>query len=1129
MMTDKKEGVKPPRRPGQIEEGPRVPRAGQRRAAVGMAAAARARAAQTRLDPASTAAKRTPRLATEHIAALTWAVGLLHSQGVRLDRARLLSVLDPLLASLARNRCERLRSPQLRPQTVALLLKGLAQLHHRPADGQLLPGLAAWVVDHSSSMNARDVVMVLHSCCSLGQAPPDLVNSLASRAAHIPRTFTPHAIATLLRCLATAPPDTLEGAVTLSPSPSSSSSSPSSSSSSSPSPSSSSSSPSSSSSSLSPSSSSFSLSSSSSSSSSSLSSSPSPNTPAGPLAGAVAAAGGPSPDRGSYPTGPTASAPGSLTEAATTSPEQAAGTAAAAGQGAVPVLLQGPPRPTSIPPRQAALKDLNIVPSIVACYGLGAVDGRSQSGHLHFFLEQDLSFKEALCAGIAPQLSLMQPSELGDIARALSLMGPALLRPKPSPTGSPLHPTPDASNTSPSAGRAATHTSLAPPYHPSCHPASSPTSADHPPPAAGTARLPPWLASLIQLLCDKAERDLAKLQPLQLAAVLGMSTALRQPHPGLLSAVAHGILAPLQLDSALPPVAAAAFMRALAMGESDGVRLDGDDAAMARALSSEAPRHVPRGALGPLPVTTSLPEWQRVRGHDVGRMAVSRLKQLYTAPGRLGSAGPEDLAALAEALAALGDADQQLLQAVARRAEEVLLPPTVVMVASPTPPVASADDPQLSVQLIDEGGTTSSSLAMPSVPDYSIGPEGDAEQAAMQHTVFDATQLHRLMFSIGQLGLAQGGTQLAAAAARHLHDVILSAGEATAGYQGQRRRLRPGATLPDGGVEPEVLATVVDVLHLCRQHGVDDSRAASAAARAYVSACPSAWSKLPFPSEALSVLATCDQGFSTGFKSAEEEVLPISSTASGLQPSWRVSQAQFVVERGRERVKAAHGQALAAAPLDGNRLGHLLSLCRATDTADASFMRAVAGHVLAVVPGQVLSGEVGGSRVGEDAARVPSVRAEARQLGPQALVQCFAALADHAKACASQPSKASGSVAGTGNVPVAVGRALRVLVQALPATLAMCSREDLQTVRSAIEVLRERPDPAAKAAADVEGVNMGGLLGTFSSLTSALVNKRASSAGNDEAPGAQALLVEDMDKAHLDALEKVVRSASSRH
>ncbi|GFH31939.1 FAST kinase-like protein, subdomain 1, partial [Haematococcus lacustris] len=89
---------------------------------------------------------------------------------------------------------------------------GLAQLHHRPADGQLLPGLAAWVVDHSSSMNARDVVMVLHSCCSLGQAPPDLVNSLASRAAHIPRTFTPHAIATLLRCLATAPPDTLEGA-----------------------------------------------------------------------------------------------------------------------------------------------------------------------------------------------------------------------------------------------------------------------------------------------------------------------------------------------------------------------------------------------------------------------------------------------------------------------------------------------------------------------------------------------------------------------------------------------------------------------------------------------------------------------------------------------------------------------------------------------------------------------------------------------------------------------------------------------------------------------------------------------------------------------------------------------------
>ncbi|KAL6748003.1 hypothetical protein V8C86DRAFT_1209470 [Haematococcus lacustris] len=104
MMTDKKEGVKPPRRPGQIEEGPRVPRAGQRRAAVGMAAAARARAAQTRLDPASTAAKRTPRLATEHIAALTWAVGLLHSQGVRLDRARLLSVLDPLLASLARNR-----------------------------------------------------------------------------------------------------------------------------------------------------------------------------------------------------------------------------------------------------------------------------------------------------------------------------------------------------------------------------------------------------------------------------------------------------------------------------------------------------------------------------------------------------------------------------------------------------------------------------------------------------------------------------------------------------------------------------------------------------------------------------------------------------------------------------------------------------------------------------------------------------------------------------------------------------------------------------------------------------------------------------------------------------------------
>ncbi|GFH32222.1 hypothetical protein HaLaN_31408, partial [Haematococcus lacustris] len=129
--------------------------------------------------------------------------------------------------------------------------------------------------------------------------------------------------------------------------------------------------------------------------------------------GRLAAAGGPSPDRGSYPTDPTASAPGSLTEAATHSTEEPAGTAAAAGQGAVPVLLQGPPRPTSIPPRHAALKhysvpwprccgccmaplpfrELNTVPSTVACYGLGVVDGQSQSGHLQSLLSRACSLE----------------------------------------------------------------------------------------------------------------------------------------------------------------------------------------------------------------------------------------------------------------------------------------------------------------------------------------------------------------------------------------------------------------------------------------------------------------------------------------------------------------------------------------------------------------------------------------------------------------------------------------------------------------------------------------------------------------------------------------------------------------
>jgi hypothetical protein len=101
-----------------------------------------------------------------------WALGMLRSMGVPMDQRQIRGVTEELMSLLSHNNYEPLRVHAC-PMDVAMLLKGLAQLKHRPRDRKLLPELARFAETHAQSFSAQDIqvggeVAVARHCSQLG-------------------------------------------------------------------------------------------------------------------------------------------------------------------------------------------------------------------------------------------------------------------------------------------------------------------------------------------------------------------------------------------------------------------------------------------------------------------------------------------------------------------------------------------------------------------------------------------------------------------------------------------------------------------------------------------------------------------------------------------------------------------------------------------------------------------------------------------------------------------------------------------------------------------------------------------------------------------------------------------------
>lgn len=233
----------------------------------------------------------------------------------------------------------------------------------------------------------------------------------------------------------------------------------------------------------------------------------------------------------------------------------------------------------------------------------------------------------ALAGGVAPQLVLLSPQDLATLGLALGRLGSAW---------------------------------------------------DHAGNAAGELQpvpLPRWLSALTGLLCDKAARDLSRLHPTQLSAVLHMVAKLRLQPGGLLTAVAQGIVSEPTLDPHLNPMVGATVLQALApLVRNPSAAAATDPDAVAAAVA-----------------------------------AVGRVKGVYAAPGGLKHATPSGVASLCTALATLKDTDAQLATALAAQTRNLLSAHwdprrTSTSTQPEKTPTAAADSPTA-------GGTTTTQAA----------------------------------------------------------------------------------------------------------------------------------------------------------------------------------------------------------------------------------------------------------------------------------------------------------------------------------------------------------------------------------------------------------------------------------
>jgi hypothetical protein len=96
-----------------------------------------------------------------------WALGTLRAMGVPMDLRQVKGVTEELLSLLSHKNYEPLRVHAC-PMDVAMLLKGLSLLKHRPKDKGLLPALARFAETHASSFTAQDIQVSKSWCLMLG-------------------------------------------------------------------------------------------------------------------------------------------------------------------------------------------------------------------------------------------------------------------------------------------------------------------------------------------------------------------------------------------------------------------------------------------------------------------------------------------------------------------------------------------------------------------------------------------------------------------------------------------------------------------------------------------------------------------------------------------------------------------------------------------------------------------------------------------------------------------------------------------------------------------------------------------------------------------------------------------------
>jgi hypothetical protein len=523
---------------------------------------------------------------------------------------------------------------------------------------------------------------------------------------------------------------------------------------------------------------------------------------------------------------------------------------------------------------------------------------------------------------------------------------------------------------------------------------------------------PAWLAALLDLLCDKAVRDLDKLTPQQAAPVLSMVASLQWPHLPLLNAAVNGVLSERHLDPNLHPSAGSAFLRAAAWAaslpearpNSTGTEGSSQSSSTASASSSESSSlHPPTSSLTPLGQV--MPGGQQVgpqrRGAIGGgaamrqkwegeplavraRLAAQRVKDLYASRhGPLAITQSTGVVTLLGALVETADHDsQQMLQALVQRAM-VLLEPTQPSVAEDSAGEAGAPgaatpagDSQATVSS-DQQGSPTPADGVPRRPAFTnVLPEqakGSEEVGFSQTRArFDAQQLADLLGGVRELGPLPDAPGLAAAAARHLRAEVLPT--------------VPPALLGD------VLPAAVDVLAHAEALQAGDAAACRAVAQAYVQVASARANK-------------------AGQKKAHGGDLPeITSTASGLVPHW---YRRLVA--ARQHNAAGQQQGSPDVALASVQVGTLLAVCQSSGALDAPGLAVTAARqVLKALP---KAGQVS--------------RRSGLALTPSAMVQCFSGLL----AAVVDRSSISAEGMSQDEAVGVVRQALEGLAEALPKVL----------------------------------------------------------------------------------------------